>query len=183
MNTLLVCRESSQGKFLHFDSTLAKIWRTFRGVFIHRSELATTRDKLHNADFKGVLLSSEEHTAYQNREVFPQKFFHHVPEIVSVFNLCIYLHRQSCLTQQINENILNFLSNGLMGQWVSGFVDRKYLTEWKTSEPKVLQNYQLAGAYQLLAFGLLLSSFVFIIEKCSTRVVLFRKLILNYWMM
>ena len=136
--------------------------------------MSKVREAILDPEYKGALLSSEEHTAYSNADAFADKYYHHSSEVVSVFNLCIYLHRQSCLTEPINQNILKFLSNGLMEQWVRNLVDRKYLKEWKATEPKVLVNEQLLGAYELLAFGLLLSTIAFLIEIGSTRVSVLR---------
>jgi hypothetical protein len=115
------------------------------------------------------LLSSEEHTAYLNEEVFPELYYHFADEVISVFNLCIYLHRQSCLTEEINQHILNFKSNGLMQAWVAKFVDRKYLKENVVSEPKPMVNLQLLGAYEMLVAGLIFSISVFLFELLSFR--------------
>lgn len=151
----------------------------YRAVYIQRDELVTVRDKLLDSEFKGALLSSEEHTAYLNALVFPNQHFRYAPEIVSVFNLCIYLHRQSCIAQEINLNILNFKSNGLLQAWEKEFVDRSYLVERKIVEPKVLKIEQLLGAYELLAIGLSLSFSVFLIELCSSKLSCMRRIMSN----
>lgn len=162
---------------LHVAKTFLKLMNFFRAVFFPRNELKQVREQLVDPEFKGVLFSSEEFTAFLNAEVFPDQFFHHAEETVSVFNLVIYLHRQSCLTHPINLNILQFLSSGLMECWVSGLIDRSYLLERKANEPKVLVNDQLLGAYQLLAFGLLLGAVAFLVEILSTRVYVLKKFV------
>lgn len=134
-----------------------------------------------NHNFKGALLSSQDHIAFLNQGAFPKAFFHSAEEIVSSFNLCIYLHRQSCLAQRINENILALQSNGLMMTWAKKFVDYSYLKEKTVSEPKVLVFEQLRGAYELLAIGLALSFFVFLLEVLSIRVRCLRKLLRKMW--
>lgn len=149
----------------------------FRAIYIERYQLEKLNGDLLDSEFKGGLLSSEEHTAYLNAEVFPDKYFHCADEVVSTFNLCIYMHRQSCLSEEINQYILSFKSTGLLDAWVKKFVDRKYLKERVTSEPKVLVNEQLLGTYEVLVFGLLLASLVFLLEVCSVHVYALRRLL------
>ena len=128
-------------------------------------------------DFKGALLSSNDHIAYLNRKSFPKYFFHSAQEIVSSFNLCIYMHRQSCLAQKINENILSLQSNGLMVTWSKKFVDYSYLKEKTTNEPKVLVFHQLLGAFELLTLGFAISLLSFIVEIISIKASFLRRLV------
>lgn len=128
-------------------------------------------------EFKGALLSSEEHIAYLNMK--SEDFHHHSKEIVYTFNLAIYMHRQSCLTQQINEQILSLTSNGLLQAWAQGFVDNSYLVENKEKGQKRLTNNQLLGAYELLALGLAISFCAFLLEFCSQYIRCFRRLLGN----
>lgn len=141
----------------------------FRAVVIHRKDLLETQQLLLDASSNGALLSSEEHVAFLNAKNFPKNFSHYAGEVFFVFNLCIYLHQQSCLEEQINQNIIMFRSNGLLDSWVKEVVDKSYLKERKTKEPKVLVNEQLFGAYELLAIGLVLGASAFIVELCSTQ--------------
>lgn len=134
---------------------------------IGRSEIAGVRENILDAEFKGALLSSEEHVAFSNKAGFPDKFFHHTNEVFFVFNLVIFLHRQSCLTEEINRYILNFGSNGLLDKWMREFVDDSYLNERIVSTPKKLEFEQLLGSFELLAIGLALSGIVFVFEVLS----------------
>lgn len=178
-NTLRECRKLWKGKKL-FKLIKVKTFNTInRAVYINRSQLAMLRQNLLNTNFRGALLSSEEHTAYLNAQVFPHHHYHYASEIVFVFNLCIYLHRQSCLTQEINVNILNFQSNGLLQSWSKEFVDMSYLKERISAVPKVLTNEQLFGSYELLASGLIISIIVFIIELLSVKVPRMKKFMRN----
>jgi hypothetical protein len=119
--------------------------------------------------FKGALLSSEEHVAYNNERVFPKAFYHTAEEIIFSFNLCIYMHLQSCLAEEINENILKLQSSGLMETWASNFVDKTYLKEKIISGPKAMVIEQLSGAYELLTIGLVLSFTAFVVEIISAK--------------
>lgn len=125
------------------------------------------REKLVDADFKGGLLSSEEHVAFSNKAGAPNKFFHHTDEVFFVFNLVIFLHRQSCLTEEINRYILIFGSNGLLEKWMSEFVDMSYLRKRVVDTPKKLEFDQLLGSFELLGIGLSLSAIAFVLEVFS----------------
>jgi hypothetical protein len=114
-----------------------------RAVFIQRVQLFEYQQLLLDPTFKGALLSSEDHIAYLNQKNFPETFFHSANEVFSSFNLCIYMHRQSCLNQKINENILSLQSNGLMQIWAGQFVDYSYLKERTVSEPSSGIDFEL----------------------------------------
>lgn len=140
-----------------------------RAVFIERKSLKELQQYLLDPDFKGALLSSEEHIAYLNQDVFPKAFYHSAQEILFSFNLCIYMHRQSCLVEEINQIILALRSNGILKASAKQFVDRSYLKERVFSEPKVLVLQQLLGAYELLIIGLALSFSAFLLEIISSH--------------
>lgn len=125
------------------------------------------RENILNADFKGALLSSEEHVAFSNKAGFPDKFFHHTEEVFFVFNLVIFMHRLSCLTEEINRYILNFGSNGLLNKWMEEFVDNSYLKEKIVILPKRLEFNQLLGSFEVLGIGLTLSAITFVLEVFS----------------
>lgn len=144
---------------------------------IERHEISPLREKTLDADFKGALLSSEEHVAFSNKAGFPDRFFHHTDEVFFVFNLVVFMHRQSCLTEEINRYILSFGSNGLLDKWMREFVDESYLKERNLDTPKKLEFSQLLGCFELLFIGLMLSAISFVLEvfsKCSFKL---RKLI------
>lgn len=141
-----------------------------------REQLGGIQEKLSHSEFKGALLSSEDHIAFINEKVSPNLFYHYTEEIVSVFNLCFYMHKQSCLTHEVNGNIMKLTSSGLIQSWAKIFADRSYLIPKLDISPKQLDNSKLNGAYMLLIYGFGFSLFVFIIEilcyriKCLHRV-------------
>lgn len=134
---------------------------------IERKEIAGVRRNTLDAEFKGALLSSEEHIAFANKAEFPVNFYHHTDEVFFVLNLVIFLHRQSCLTEEINRYILNFGSSGLLDKWMREFVDESYLTQKIVSSPKKLEFEQLLGCFELLAIGFIISGTAFVLEVLS----------------
>jgi hypothetical protein len=143
---------------------------------IDRTELGKLQKDLVNAEFKGTLLSSEEHTAYLNGLVFPDSFFTRAEEIVSVFNLCIYMHKKSCLIHAIDDHIIALTSSGLMNAWTRAIVDKSYLIPKTSTQPKKLNNEMLHGAYQLWILGLIASFFVFLLEILKKKLNFLKKI-------
>ena len=75
------------------------------------------------------------------------------------------MRKNSCLTAEINRQILGFNSNGLMRIWALQYIDRTYLKERVIDpEPQKLQINQLLGGFQLYAGGITIGLVVFILE-------------------
>lgn len=144
---------------------------------INRSELAPLQRKLADPNFlRGALLSSEEHVAWLNSILTPYSFLNYAQEVVSAFNLCIYTHMQSCLTQEINKNLRSIFDSGLLNSWTNRFVDRSYLIRKTDASPKKLDIEKMLGAFEVLIIGLFLSSLLFFCEMfyASSKVKLSR---------
>ncbi|CRK97644.1 CLUMA_CG011029, isoform A [Clunio marinus] len=141
-----------------------------RSIFIPRTMLSEIHVHLLQPEFKGALLSSEEHLSYLNMKSFPEKYYHHSKQIFYVFNLCIYLHRQSCFTEEINQHLLKFASNGLIDVWASQFIDKKCLTEKVSTLPTQLTNEKLLATYEILFVGFLMSFIIFIAEMSISKI-------------
>jgi hypothetical protein len=138
---------------------------------IDRSELSPLQRKLASSTFsKGALLSSEEHVAWLNSVLTPYYFLNYAREVVTGFNLCIYTHIQSCLTTDINKNLMNIFNSGLLNSWAKKYVDRSFLVRKIDSHPRQLDNEKMSGAYEVLIIGLSLSFFVFVCEIIYARV-------------
>ncbi|KAL7040767.1 hypothetical protein ACKWTF_000511 [Chironomus riparius] len=144
---------------------------------INRSELSPLQRKLAHPDFsKGALLSSEEHVAWLNSILTPYSFLNYAKEVVSGFNLCIYTHIQSCLTQQINRNLMNVFNSGLINSWAKLFVDRSFLIRKIDQYPRKLDLEKMSGAFKVLIIGLSMSILLFIFEIIyGTSMGLYRK--------
>lgn len=136
---------------------------------VDRAGLIAATAKTLDDSFDGVVLSSVDHVAYRNRIDAPHKFYRHAKEIVTSFNLCVYLNQKSCLTNEINNHILNFRSNGLMGTWVKKFVDNSYLVYQPSTEPRAMGLLTILGSVQLLLVGYLIGALIFIAEMLSRR--------------
>lgn len=118
---------------------------------------------------KIALFTSEDHLAYRNIIASPHKFYHHAEETIFRSNIVIYMHKQSCLVQEIDHILINLVSGGLITQFASNFINPSFLRKESDSNTKSLNFEQLDGAFELLAIGLLLSCIVFTIEVTFTR--------------
>jgi hypothetical protein len=154
-----------------------------RTVFVTPKEFGEALYKTTNPQFKGALLSSEDHLAYRNIEASPNIFFRHAPEAIVTYNLVIYMQKQSCLMNQINDVVINLVNGGLIQNWASRFIDKSFLKHPSSSKAVGLNMNQLLGAFQLLVFGLFLSFVVFIFEVLAERIIKvlkFIKMILSF---
>lgn len=134
------------------------------------NEIPSIHKKILDPEFKGALLTSEEHVAYLNLVSSPQRFFIHSPEVVFTFNLVIYMPKQSCLEQEFNNQILALTGGGFLESWALRFIDRDHMKEHKDNEPTQLNMSQLSGGYELLLLGLSIATFAFLLELLSYRI-------------
>lgn len=129
-------------------------------------------------NFKGTLLTSEDHTAYWNKLNNSKDFFHILDSRLTTFNLCILFPKRSCLTPEVNDKILSFYSNGLLTGMASNFINKKYLTEPDViPKTKRLNMKELLGGFQLLACGICICVGIYLLELLSKRSVNVRRIL------
>lgn len=149
-----------------------------RSVFLNIQDANNYRFKLLDPNFKGTLLTSEDHTAYWNQLNHSKNFFHILDSRLTTFNLCILFPKRTCLTPEVNDKILAFYANGLLHEIASNFIDKKHLTEpvaiVKTNQ---LDMDELAGGFQLLACGICICIGIFLLELLSERSVNARRIL------
>jgi hypothetical protein len=140
-----------------------------KSFFVQPLEFGKMFGEVVNPEFKGALLTSEDHLAYRNIQASPNVFFRHATESIMTYNIAIYMHKQSCLSYQFNQMIVNLVSAGLVQNWASKYIDKSFLKRKSVSKAVGLNMPQLLGAFQLLVTGLVISFFVFILETFSVR--------------
>jgi hypothetical protein len=133
------------------------------------SQFGALTDKTMDTSSKIAMFTSEDHLAWRNIIASPHKFYHHARETIFRSNIVIYMHKQSCLVDEINNIILNLLSGGLIRQFASNFINPSFLRREYDSTTKSLNFEQLDGAFDILYYGLILSCVVFTIEATFTR--------------
>lgn len=118
---------------------------------------------------KIALLTSQDHLIWRNINALPERFFSHAAEVIFRNNIVIYMHKQSCLVNEVNQILLSLTSGGLIRYFASTIINPALAKKPNASKIKSLNLEQLNGAFELLAVGLLLSSLVFTIELTFTR--------------
>ncbi|CRK97646.1 CLUMA_CG011031, isoform A [Clunio marinus] len=124
-------------------------------------------DKSTDPSFKGAMLTSEAHLANKNIEASPDnKYFYSTKDPIMTQNIAIYMHKESCFSDQINLILKGIINGGLFNKWVKQYTDTDALMH-KASSPeghRPINVDQLLGAFQLLGALLFISSAVFLIE-------------------
>lgn len=129
------------------------------------------RDFLQQHDAKLTILASEDHVAYWNKDDYPNVFFNMCKEKLTAINLCLFLHKTSCLTAEMSKYILDFSANGFIKLFQNLYIDKSYLNEkFLDSGPKALTMEHLRGALYFLFGGLVISLSCFIAEIFYYRI-------------
>jgi hypothetical protein len=136
-----------------------------RSVLMDNEEFnKAMNDMTDDSDFKGAFLTSESHLAYQNKKNYPTQFFNYAPESIFTLNIVVYYPKESCLAIPFDNVISLLANNGLVDNWASIFINRKYLNQKIEKNNKALNFQQLKGAIELLVAGWILASVIFGME-------------------
>lgn len=135
-----------------------------RTIFVTPANYSFLMSKVVSPEFKGALLSSDDHLAYRNIHASPNQFFRHAPETVLTYNIVIYMHKQSCLVGEVNQKIIYLVNSGLVQTWAAQFTDKNFLKHTSTNKAVAINFVQLLGAFQLLSTGLIMGGIIFILE-------------------
>ena len=127
------------------------------------SQIENIYQKIRNSE-KFTVLSTEEHIAYWNNIKFPN-IYHTCPEKHSAIHLVIYLHKDSCLTQEFSKQILRYHEIGIIYNLNRSYRDKlKLKIKGIDKGPKQLTLNNLSGGFYLLVLGGMQASICFIIE-------------------
>lgn len=143
-------------------SLKASMWAT------NEEEFAMLQDNT----FEGAFLSTEAGVAYYNKMNRNKTVLSTVEQLFLV-PFSIFFKKHSCLIASVNDQINDYTSSGLLQNWVSHFIDPRFLSK-KTDQqdviPKRLAINQLIGAFQLCILLYFLSTFIFFLEICASRI-------------
>lgn len=126
---------------------------------------------LQDNTFEGAFLSTEAGVAYYNKMNKNKTIL--TSEQLFLVPFSIFFKKHSCLIQSVNEQINDYTSSGLMHNWVSHFIDSRFLskkTEQQDASPNKLAVNQLTGAFQLCIFVYFLSILIFFLEILAIRI-------------
>lgn len=138
-------------------------------VFLNMSDYILALDHVIDPEFKGVLLSTEDHLSYRNVKAFPNRFYRHAPETIYSNNLVVYMTKSSCLSIEVDGIIIYLVNGGLIRKWAAHYIDKRFLKRKSTSNAVSLKVNQFLGSFQLLFVGVLASSVMFALEMIFNR--------------
>ena len=133
-------------------------------VIVSPVEFGLLTNESMKPDFKGALLTSEDHLAFRNIKAYPDYFYHHAPEHIFTNNVVIYLNKHSCLVRQFDNMIIYLVNGGMFKNWASRFIDKNFLKQKSSSHAVPLTIGQLFGSFQVLVLGLIISTAAFGVE-------------------
>ncbi|CRK97648.1 CLUMA_CG011033, isoform A [Clunio marinus] len=120
--------------------------------------------------FKGALLSSEAHLAFRNIEASPRKYFYSTKDPIMTQNIAIYMHKESCFSDQINLILKGIINGGFFNKWVKQYTDTDALKHKATNGHRPINFDQLSGAFEILGFLMFISLAVFLIEVILKKI-------------
>lgn len=139
-------------------------------IFLDLENFSQMVEKVLEPDFKGVVLTSEDHLAYRNIQSFPNTFYRYAPETIFSNNIVVYMPKQSCLANEVDQIIIYLVNGGFISKWASLFFDRKFLKQQDQPKAASLTLKKFVGAFQLLFMGLSSCVIMFIIELQWQRI-------------
>lgn len=134
---------------------------------LKNDEAASYRLKTLDSSFEGVFLDYLTKTLYQNeqnnKQPPPLKI---CKETVIASFVVAYMRQNHFLIHQINRRIEAYQSNGMMLYWIMKYTSSKHVKAKKaaSSPPTAMKMKNLAGAFQILMYGLLICLICFLIE-------------------
>lgn len=137
--------------------------------FINMSEFNTMIDQIIDPEFKGAMLTSEDHLAYRNIKAFPDRYYRHASEVIFTNNLVIFMTKNSCLANEVDQIINMLVSGGFIKIWASHYIDANFLKRRSSSKAVSLKMTQVLGSFELLIFGFAASFVIFAFEIVFNR--------------
>lgn len=132
---------------------------------IKSSELAEYAQKTLDSSYKGAVFSFLGEVLYMNK-VNQHSFSYKIcKEQLFTVQIVFYYKKYFYLVESINGLFGRLKEAGLLHFWISKYIDYKYINirEPRTG-PKIMNVYELMGILEIWFMGILLSSFVFVVE-------------------
>lgn len=126
------------------------------------------RNKTLNPTFKGVVLDFHMQVLVINEENYKRFTYKRCLEHILLIQSVFYMRKNFFLQDQINDKMERFKSNGL----IDYFMRKNYNSRYKiatTTDPTSITIHQLRGIFEMLVYGLGLSSIVLLIEVIKHR--------------
>lgn len=126
-------------------------------------------EKLTSPDFKGALADQIAMIFYRNQIKTSTGKALILREPFLTLPCVIYTPKNFYLLDTLNEELENMKSCGLMILWHWRDMNKHFVKEVVSKQPKVIRVQHLLGCFQILIWGLFLSSLIFALEIFSRK--------------
>lgn len=120
--------------------------------------------ELQKSDFDGTLIVSHTSWIYKRQLEQDLRKISVCKEIFMMVPSVIYYEKNFYLMDTISAKIEMFKESGLIQFWQKKVLNPKSFPDKDTNEPEVLELLHFFGSFQVLSFGLALSTVAFIFE-------------------
>lgn len=125
-------------------------------------------EQLTSSDFKGALADQRSLIIHANKIKSTDKALM-LREPFLTLPSVLYVTKNFYLIDTLNEELENIKSCGLMKLWQWKYVDKDFEKVEVSKQPKVIEVQHLLGCFQILIWGLFLSSLIFALEILSRK--------------
>lgn len=131
---------------------------------------------IHRPTYRDAYITLSMIAGFYNQRHIDQTV-HVASERLFTVSMCMYFRKHSCITTAFNEQLENYVVNGLLKTWSQRFVDWETIrlaTEEDRNDVhhRPLRMDEVMGVFQICALCLVMSSLVFVLEVLSVRSVL-----------
>lgn len=139
-------------------------------MIVPNNETSFYRMKTLNSRFNGAFLDYLTKILYENEINHKKYHFKFCEESVMSSFTVAYMRKNHFLSHEINQKIDNLKSNGLLGHWIDKYMRNKRGGGISvTCQPTKMSLESLLGAFDVLGYGLLISTLGFILEIIRSR--------------
>ena len=148
----------------------------FRRKIVDYTYYNEYRKKPWDPSFEGVVSSDQVNVAYFNKLNYKNKTLKICKQYVFISPLVFYFTKNFHLVEEFSLKIKYLKEAGLINKWYSKYVDKKF-EDFKEPKhgPQKLSFNHLLGGFQIYLLGILISTFVFGLEKINFCKNLLRK--------
>lgn len=149
---------------------IIKFFLYFRAVLIDATQKVNFFETFDRDDVPNLAIFTTSAQVAYYRKFHKNSKVNVARESIFINPISIYLRKNSYLTHTMDEEIMVYLSSGLIKNWVSYFADETYIRYKRMQmEPSTLKVNQINGIYELCFAVFLIGFTVFICEVLSQR--------------
>lgn len=147
-----------------------------RREIMSHNEIPMIRSRMNDPSFNGGMISSLEQIVYFNMINHKNFTLNVCKERLFTFQYTIYMQKHSPLAHNIDLQLLDYQTNGMINRIVDEYVQFSFMQDAKSTRgPKALKLHQVLGCFWILILGHSVAVFVGVLECLSIKIVALRK--------